>query len=287
MAMPGMQHHMVMCEDMYRVLMGPAADIPAAVRLALNGLAWASAVWGLLCVGRLVTATLALERALRLHLRVPSAKLSAAVDRVAPRCGVDGSVVCECDIPVSYTSLLGLLRPRCIVSRRLVETATDEELDAVLAHELSHLRRGDSGLTFVVGALNCLFFFLRPVRLLSRRWREATELACDAAAARVTGKPLALAAAILRAHGAPVGDAALPAATLGFAQAAACAPDERVRRLIAAAKAADLEGEGAGPGWWQWIATLALALLGALALASPQVGCTLHCSLEVAGRLLR
>ena len=62
------------------------------------------------------------------------------------------------------------------------------EAIAIVAHEASHLRGRDVLSTFLVGSLNCLFFFLRPVRLLSRRWREATELACDAATVNTTAR---------------------------------------------------------------------------------------------------
>lgn len=287
MQMAGMHHHVALCKDIYQVLMGPAAQIPTAVRLVVDGTAWLLLMWGLLGVLRLVVATVTLERGLAPFLRPPSRRLRDSAQRVGRIMGVLSARFFECDIPMGYSSLIGLFRVRCVLSRKLVETASDEELDAIVAHEMGHLQSGDTVMTAVVGAFSCLFFFLRPVRLISRRWRENTELACDDIVTSITGKPLALAAAILRAHGAPVGASSLPTTTLGFAEETACAPDKRVRRLLAAAQRATVAKDVPGASIWQWVATAGLTFVGVLGLLSPQVACTLHCSLEVAGRFLR
>ncbi len=129
---------------------------------------------------------------------------------------------------MGYSCLLGIRKVRCILSHDLVAQASLEELEAVVAHEMNHLRAGDVWATMVVSVLNCLFFFLRPVRLISRHWREETELACNEATVVITGKPIPLATAILRAQGVQVSSKPLPTMALAFAQEEACAAEKRI-----------------------------------------------------------
>jgi len=237
-----------------------------------------------------VAATVRLERGLAPYLLPPSPPLARALSR-AMVMGAWKSRVYECPIPPSCSSVLGVKEVRCVLSQGLVATAEEEELDAVLAHEAIHLRMGDVRATFLVRVLSCLFFSLWPARILARRWREEAELACDAAAIDVTGKPLAMAAAILRASGVALktpGNSKLPAAALGFADNDACSPAKRVELLIAHASRAAAPPAVQTPAWRLagWIITIGLATIGILMLTSSQTACFAHCSLEAAARLL-
>jgi hypothetical protein len=148
--------------------------------------------------------------------------------------------------------------------------------------------------TFLVGMVNCLFFYLRPVRLLGRRWREEAELACDDQAVQVTRQPLAMASAILRASGVPVATTngvgrRLPAVALAFADEAACSPGKRVERLLAQAQHASLPAAAGEPRRavvGGWLATAGLTAFGASLLRSDEAACFAHCSLEAIARLL-
>ena len=185
---------------------------------------------------------------------------------------------------MAYSCLLGFRRIQCILSRDLVTESSEAELEAVVAHEINHLRVKDVWSTLIVSILNCLFFFLRPVRLLSRRWREETELACDEAAVVATGEPLALASAILRAQGVPVERQPLPAVALAFAEEEACAAEKRVERLLAYAQRSAQPPDTPRTGLWQWVVTGVLTAFGLMALLSPQALCAVHCSLEAIAR---
>lgn len=263
-----------------------------------------TATWGLLLVGaflvaRLVRATVRLERGILPFLNAPSARLAQSLKRVQagmPRFPADRFF--ECPIPAGYSSVLGFLRARCVLSQAFVASASvsDEELDGVVAHEAGHLLGRDVGATFVAGVLNCLFFFLRPVRLLARQWRKAAELAADDAAVAATGNPLAVAAAILKVSGSlpTSGSAAflttrLPAVTLPFADESACPPSVRVERLLAQAQRAAAfapQSESRLQIFGGWAATGALAALGAALLLSAEAACVSHCTLEAVSRIL-
>lgn len=257
----------------------------------VSAAAWLLVLTGVFLLFRLVRATRRLEQGIAPFLRPPSPRLVRALERVAPALpGLPVGRFFECPLPAAYSSVLGFWRARCVLSQEFVAHTTEEELDAVVAHEGSHLRGRDVFATFLVGALNCLFFFLRPVRLLGRAWREAAELAADDAAVAATKRPLAMASAILKASGVPVGVAnvALPTVAIPFADEAACPPAKRVERLLAQAQHASLAPivEGRAQVLGGWLATGVFAGIGAALLLSAEAACLSHCSLELVGRLL-
>ena len=217
----------------------------------------------------------------------PSAKLASALARIDRLSRLKRLQFYEADIPMTASCLLGARRVRCVLSRELVASCGDDELVAVLSHEVEHFSTGDVWYTLVVGALNCIYCSFLPVRLLSQHWREETELACDAAAAQRTREPLALAAAILRTKGVVIPARPLPTVTLGFAEEASCAPGKRVERLLAYAERSSSLLAPSTNGAAGWVGTLILTGLGICFLLSPQGLCTAHCSLEAIARVLR
>lgn len=295
-ARPLLEHHSLACSQLFSSLSaawsGGASETSSHLMgYFVNGLAWLLVTLGLVYLVRLVIATLQLERGLVPYLSLPSARLARAVAHVGRRSKTNGAQFFECPIPAAYSSVLGLRHTRCILSQELVAAATTEELNAIVAHESTHLRLRDVETTFLVSILNCLFFYLRPVRLLARRWREETELACDTAAVQVVGDPLAMATAILRVSGAPARanlSGLLPTVALAFADESACLTAKRVENLIAQAQRSALPA--VRETWLHsvggWVVTLALAGIGVSLLLSPQAVCYAHCSLEAAAHLL-
>ncbi len=99
--------------------------------------------------------------------------------------------------PVAAAS--GVLRPRLILSSRILEECSADELLTVLRHELSHLRRHDNLIRAAWIALPDVFAFTRTGRELSNRWHEAVEEAADDDAVRADdGARLAFADTLVR-----------------------------------------------------------------------------------------
>ncbi|MCA9672331.1 MAG: M48 family metalloprotease, partial [Myxococcales bacterium] len=101
--------------------------------------------------------------------------------------------------------LSGSSAPLVSVSRGLADALDDEALDAVIAHELAHLVVGGRARLWTLWSLRLLQASSPAALVTFRSLIEAREAACDALAARVTQKPLALAAALLEAHRLAVG----------------------------------------------------------------------------------
>ena len=289
-------HHAMACQQLFDRLallggLGVGGSTGLAVSILVGGAAWALLLAGLFFTSRLLWATLRLEKGITPLLAQPSPRLAASLSRVGRSFPMfSSSRFFECAIPAAYSSVLGLLQARCVLSAALVATAPDDELDAVVAHEASHLRSGDVYATFLVGLLNCVFFFLRPVRFLSRLWRESAELASDDAAVRATGNPLAMAAAILRVSGIETPNMArnLPAIALPFSDESACAPAKRVERLLDQAQRATLPAvaETRLQVVMGWTATGIFAAVGLGLLLSSEVACVTHCALELVERFV-
>jgi len=95
--------------------------------------------------------------------------------------------------------LHGLFRPKLIVSRGLLEALDESELRGVIAHELAHLVYGGNLGMVLLWGIRSLQALSPFALILFRELTDTQEVACDELASKVTGKPGALAAALLKA----------------------------------------------------------------------------------------
>ena len=94
--------------------------------------------------------------------------------------------------------VIGGKTPRVLISPALVEALTADELDAILAHEVAHIRAHDVPVTVVAGLLRDLVAWNPVAHLALRRLITEREFEADRCAARLTGKPLAVASSLLK-----------------------------------------------------------------------------------------
>jgi len=109
----------------------------------------------------------------------------------------------------------------------------DAEVDAVLAHELAHLERGDPRWFFWAGLVQAALWIQPVNHLVVARLRRSAEIACDERAVAVTGDPQGLARALSWFAHAVLGPRAWRGAeaSLPGAVPASNVVVERVRRL--------------------------------------------------------
>lgn len=81
-------------------------------------------------------------------------------------------------------ALFGLVRPVLLWPEALSAHLTDEHIEAILAHELSHLRRHDNLTAALHMVVQAVFWFFPLVWWLGGRLLEERELACDEAVIR-------------------------------------------------------------------------------------------------------
>ena len=79
------------------------------------------------------------------------------------------------DVPVT----LGFLKPVILLPVAMLTHLRTEQVEAILVHELAHIRRKDYLLNLMVTAMELLFFFNPFTRLLISRLKKEREHCCD------------------------------------------------------------------------------------------------------------
>ncbi|MDP2876323.1 MAG: M56 family metallopeptidase [Holophaga sp.] len=92
--------------------------------------------------------------------------------------------------------VVGWIRPMLLVPVGLLGVMDPLALEAILSHELAHIRRRDPLVNALQGVVEVLLFFHPAVWWISRRVRRERELCCDDQAARWCGDPLRVAEAL-------------------------------------------------------------------------------------------
>ncbi|HSG72033.1 MAG TPA: M56 family metallopeptidase, partial [Planctomycetaceae bacterium] len=91
---------------------------------------------------------------------------------------------------------VGFFRPIILVPASWLTQLPASTLEAVIAHELAHIRRFDLWVNLYQRTVETLLFYHPAVWWLSSRIRDERELCCDEIAARTTGKNLEYALAL-------------------------------------------------------------------------------------------
>ncbi|MHC4400549.1 MAG: M56 family metallopeptidase [Planctomycetota bacterium] len=115
-----------------------------------------------------------------------SAELAAHVDRLSRRLGVQNvpSVMASERMREAFT--VGFLRPVILLPASWLGETTPEVLEAVIAHELAHIRRWDTWVNLFQRLVETLLFYHPAVWWLSRRVRVEREKCCDELAVAAT-----------------------------------------------------------------------------------------------------
>lgn len=145
-------------------------------------LAWAVGFWGLgvlVCSLRPLMGWLSLRRLKRVGVAPASKEVLASLTRVSKRLGLHRSVrVLESSI-ARVPLVVGYLRPVILLPVSLLTSIPATQLDAILAHELAHIRRHDFLVNLLQILIETLFFYHPAVWWLSHRIRVEREHCCD------------------------------------------------------------------------------------------------------------
>ena len=93
-------------------------------------------------------------------------------------------------------AVVGWLRPALLLPPAAAMGLTTEQLQAVLAHELAHIKRNDYLVNLLQIVTETLFFYHPVVWWISKQIRIERELCCDDAAVRSCGDPVGYARAL-------------------------------------------------------------------------------------------
>jgi D-alanyl-D-alanine endopeptidase (penicillin-binding protein 7) len=116
--------------------------------------------------------------------------------RLAARCGIDRNVRLRIVDGLASPVTAGCWRPIVLVPAALVTGMPPQLLEALLAHELGHVRHHDYLVNLVQTVIESLLFYHPAVWWISRRIRHEREQIADDFAARRLGEPRRLARAL-------------------------------------------------------------------------------------------
>lgn len=183
-------------------------------------------------------------------------------------------------------AVVGTFRPRLFIADHLLESLSNDEMAAAIAHECGHLAARDNLKRALLRVCRDALTIVPCGRLLDREWAAASEAAADEFAARNGGEvALDLAAALVKiARLVPIGARpAMPASALligedtgGIAQ--------RVRLLASLATAREIQSAPASfaiPASL-WVSFGALVMVALLIATNPSSLTAIHHMIEVA-----
>src|SRR5262245_19131032 len=208
---------------------------------------------------RLLTGWLWIQR-LRTHGVSPAHEnFRSMAARLSRRLHISRAVALLESTLVEVPTVIGFLKPVILLPASAIGALAPHQLEAILAHELAHIRRHDYLVNLMQTQAETVLFYHPAVWWLSYRIRVERENCCDDLAVSLCGDPVAYASALadleaLRSGPAPDHHIAMAATGGSLLQ--------RVRRLLGAPSS----HTGRGPAWLA--GSVALLLVGSIALGA-------------------
>jgi beta-lactamase regulating signal transducer with metallopeptidase domain len=126
----------------------------------------------------------------------PSPRIVAICQEVQRQLGLDRAVrYLECSW-LQAPAVIGWFRPIILLPVSALTGLSEEQLRAVVAHELAHIRRLDAFVNLFQILVEALLFYHPAMWWLNKRIRDERELCCDEIAVSVTGSRVEYARAL-------------------------------------------------------------------------------------------
>ncbi|MBM4089709.1 MAG: M56 family metallopeptidase [Planctomycetes bacterium] len=169
------------------------------LRPCLSAIVWA---W---CLGVVVFATRPLmgwytvRRLRTVGVSAVPATVQGVLERVSRRLGLRRATQIPQSALVQVPVVAGHFRPVILVPMSVISGLPASQLEAILAHELAHIRRHDFLVNLLQTLLETVFFYHPAVWWLSREIRNERENCCDDLAVAVVGSGVDYGRALLAA----------------------------------------------------------------------------------------
>lgn len=160
------------------------------------------------------------------------------------------------DVPALFAAQVGVWQPELVVSRGLLDTLSDEQVAAVLAHEQAHTHYRDTFWFFWLGWLRSVTAWLPHTEALWQELLRLRELRADRWAAQRVD-PLLLAESLVLVVKSPLATVDFPCAAFGEATAP-CRLTERIEALLSDAGGENAALLGGDRPLWRWLVAACL-----------------------------
>jgi beta-lactamase regulating signal transducer with metallopeptidase domain len=205
----------------------------------------------LLGLVRVALGILNLRRLRRDALRIEISLLSAAVQETLTSLRSSRSVELALSSRVSVPAVIGFFKPIILLPAWALEELSSEQLNAVLMHELAHLRRWDDWTNLAQKLVRALFFFHPAIWWIDHQLSFEREMACDEFVLARTRNPQAYAQCLVS-----LAEKSLLRRTVAFAQALVGRMGQTTRRVT---RILDPHGSVVSRGWKLAFAVLTMA----------------------------
>ena len=206
---------------------------------------------GVACLSvRLFGGWIVARRLARRALGPVTPDIHAMARRIAGRLALERVVRVFESTAVAVPMMVGWLKPVILLPAAALSGLTPDQIEALLAHEMAHVRRHDYLVNLLQSVVETLLFYHPAVWWVSRQVREEREHCCDDLAISVCGDRVAYAAAL-----ADLAAMTTPRLALAASDGSLAA---RVRRILGQPR----NHQTAPMGWTPPV--LALLLFGAL-----------------------
>src|SRR4029453_5895889 len=108
-----------------------------------------------------------------------SEQLTELMHDLAAPLGVKSVIAIVQSSAVSVPVIVGWLKPTIVVPIAALSSLTPSQIEALIAHEVAHIRRHDYLVNLLQSTVEALLFYHPAVWWLSRRMRAERELCCD------------------------------------------------------------------------------------------------------------
>ena len=176
-----------------------ASSYASSAATSLDAIPWLVQAW-LLGVAffslRTVGGFFLLERDRRRQSSIVSARVLEICYTLQDRLGIDRAIqYCECKW-LQAPAVIGWFRPIVFLPASALTGLSQDQLQAVIAHELAHIRRLDAFVNVFQVCVETLLFYHPAVWWLNRRIRAEREHCCDETAVSVCGDAVEYARAL-------------------------------------------------------------------------------------------
>jgi uncharacterized protein (TIGR03435 family) len=243
----------------------PGFGLPGDADHAMPGpfLSWVVAFWltGASAFSlRLLGGWMVAERLRYRMVRPAAAEWQRRLDRLKARVSVSRPVRLLVSGLLQAPAAIGWLRPIVLVPAGALSGLPAAQIEALLLHELAHIRRHDYLVNLLQSAVEAVFFYHPAVWWISGHMRTERELCCDDIAVSLTGDAVVYARALAELDSARF---IQPAAVAANGGSVAC----RIARLLGQSSASFRTSSGSGTA-----PALILLAIGAWAVfAQPTV----------------
>ncbi len=179
-----------------------SAPAPTALPLLSTNVApsiptdWIACLWLLGVASMSLYTMLGWTRVQRLRRHVLQPVDFECLDTLRHRLGITRAVrVCSSAL-AQVPSVIGWLRPVILLPVTALTGLTESQLQAIMAHELAHIRRHDYIVNLFQTAIETLLFYHPAVWWVGRQIRQERENCCDDIAVALTGDPVEYASAL-------------------------------------------------------------------------------------------